>query len=461
MDYPYSNQLGAGAAPDNWHVTGIKSFHLAEQGRRGLTGSTSLEAAKDGRPVTTSDLDGRRDSIPVGKTSSVHHLGSEPMNADGGRAMANGHHKPIYDGSPARHGPPSTSRQQKERPGFATTNIIVDSFDDRDGNSGKEGAFFTDGKRRVDFVIVYEQGLHKAGGEPNNRVGRFIDKDQQRAFFERNLIEAGLNLEEDAHLYESNHLHTPSRNPSRNPSPHPSLRPDVPGPSPRTTLRSTTFVKIHAPFEVLCLQAEKLNLKMPLKMTDPYGDALEADDDDGMEGESVFAQFFRYLGKVLTVFRRKPVHHGAGIVVNLNIVSTSNGHAGDLANGKAARDKQNSGRKKGRIAWPFSRKRMEMYDLGDDPPNTFFTPTQRLEIVWNMLQQARNDPEDEKRRGIERLLDTGVYEKAFALHDGDYKHHPTPGSVPTHHDCQREKLRHIWASWRSIFRRQPLQLIRR
>lgn len=110
------------------------------------------------------------------------------------------------------------------------------------------------------------------------------------------------------------------------------------------------------------------------------------------------------------------------------------------------------------VTWPFQRKRIHKYLLND--VETFFSPTQRMEIVWEILQRSRNDPNDEKRRGVESLLGLGVYHAAFPLHDGDDDPPPTKGR-PDDITCDRHRLKKTWASWGCIFQTQPIELIRR
>ncbi|MFH4977067.1 hypothetical protein AB6A40_003776 [Gnathostoma spinigerum] len=98
--------------------------------------------------------------------------------------------------------------------------------------------YFSDGKRRIDYVLVYEEAkgveCYPSTIEDETDAENNCKKRQKRLIFERNLRKLGLELE---HV-DGKHIN------------------------------NTKFVLIHAPFDVLLRQAENLSLKMPVQRSD-------------------------------------------------------------------------------------------------------------------------------------------------------------------------------------------------
>ena len=59
--------------------------------------------------------------------------------------------------------------------------------------------------------------------------------------------------------------------------------------------------------------------------------------------------------------------------------------------------------------------------LGSDDPDSFFTRAQRSRMVYEILATAPFGKEKKGEVGIERLVDEGVYNAAFPLHDVSMK----------------------------------------
>ena len=55
--------------------------------------------------------------------------------------------------------------------------------------------------------------------------------------------------------------------------------------------------------------------------------------------------------------------------------------------------------------------------LGSDDPDSFFTRAQRSRMVYEILATTPFGKEKKGEVGIERLVDEGVYNAAFPLHD--------------------------------------------
>ena len=55
--------------------------------------------------------------------------------------------------------------------------------------------------------------------------------------------------------------------------------------------------------------------------------------------------------------------------------------------------------------------------LGSDDPDSFFTRAQRSRMVYEILATAAFGKEKKGEVGIERMVEEGVYNAAFPLHD--------------------------------------------
>lgn len=287
--------------------------------------------------------------------------------------------------------------------------------------------FFDDGKRRIDYVLVFE----KDEPEPENkekedeaaagsssvfkrfenlpRIGEAARSDEEREklrlFFESNLVAEGLELEEDVRKEEDG--------------------------------RMTIFIKLHAPWVVLLRQAELLRIKMPLKLKDSF-----VQEPDTLP--PLFSDLDKRFRKIWTRCKEK--------FTEITHRGPDRPHTATVKDGESKAKLEPK-----RVTWAFRRKKLDRFDIGEH--SAFFSPTQRMEMIWELMQKVRNDPDDEKKRGIELLLHTGIYEAAFPLHDAGEE--TVFGAGPLSEWPQRQVLRHSWASWKAIFKHQPLDLVRR
>lgn len=308
--------------------------------------------------------------------------------------------KPPPTGTPPPRGvnPDAVLSQSSPKSGAVT----------KDTGHKPKGTFFNDGRRRIDFVLTYEKMASEdladpSRGGPTSGANRnsakkksssAVDDAKRRQFFLDNLRKAGLELEIDEQQADG-------------------------AKSSSDSVKLLGFVKIHAPWPVLCREAEILRMKMPLILEDLSED--DRNDDHLTERESLWSR-----------------------VWNLRYLEI---HQDDDAKGE-------------RITWPFTRKRMDRFDIAKRGEDGFFTVCQRTEIVWEILQQCRNDPNHEKRRGVEALLEHRVFSDAFPLHDGNYD---VEAGVDTSDNAKlttRQVLYYQWANWKSTFRPQPLNRIR-
>lgn len=101
-----------------------------------------------------------------------------------------------------------------------------------DFNGNPDCLFFNDGKRRIDFILVYEYEESKNGSHKKASVMR--RKKRRREFFEGSLMTDGLHLEMTQSVVDE----------------------------------KLFYVKLHMPFDVLCANAETLHIKLPIKCND-------------------------------------------------------------------------------------------------------------------------------------------------------------------------------------------------
>uniref|UniRef100_A0A8C6WVE2 Anoctamin n=1 Tax=Neogobius melanostomus TaxID=47308 RepID=A0A8C6WVE2_9GOBI len=232
------------------------------------------------------------------------------------------------------------------------------------------GLCFTDGKRRIDYILVYRKSSTQT---------------EKREIFERNIRAEGLHMEKEASLTNSDVI----------------------------------FLKLHAPWDVLCRYAELMNIRMPFRRKIFYKHRRH--------------KFMSRMEKRINKFRgflpRKPMKFTASLP--------------DLEEGES-------------FTAPFSRSRIHHFIIHNK--DSFFNNATRSRIVHHILQRVKYE-EGKNKMGLNRLLNNNSYEAAFPLHEGSYhSKHP----VRTHGaDNQRHLLYECWAWWGVWYKYQPLDLIRR
>uniref|UniRef100_A0A8B9NV21 Anoctamin n=1 Tax=Apteryx owenii TaxID=8824 RepID=A0A8B9NV21_APTOW len=271
----------------------------------------------------------------------------------------------------------------------------------------KYGLYFRDGKRKVDYILVYHYKKSSAGRTLTRRIhhndssarstkqdqplpGKGVhlemvenephvdyhedDKRFRREEYEGNLIEAGLELERDED----------------------------------TKIHGVGFVKIHAPWNVLCREAEFLKLKMPTKKM------YEINQTHGL------------LKKINSVIQKitEPIQP------------------------KVAEHKPQTVK---RLSYAFSREKQHLFDLSDR--DSFFDSKTRSTIVRKGEGRKKETTLLNKRRkcgkyGITSLLANGVYSAAYPLHDVTFL------SV-------LQLLCEEWASYGVFYKYQPIDLVRK
>ncbi|NXO66416.1 ANO6 protein, partial [Phainopepla nitens] len=234
-------------------------------------------------------------------------------------------------------------------------------FDDK-----PDSLFFKDGQRRIDFVLVYEDESKKMTHKRSDRR----KQKRKRQVYESNLINNGLQLEATRSVLDEKLI----------------------------------FVKVHAPWEVLCTYAEVMHIKLPLRHND-----LKTRD-------SAFNWFSR-------LFR-----------VDENIIKPEQEF----------------------FTAPFQKEHLSNFYIQDK--DTFFNPATRSRIVHFILSRVEYATKNNvKKFGINKLLETGIYKAAFPLHDSSFRHLSTDPSCPS----ERYLLYREWAHPKNIFKLQPLDFIRK
>nr|XP_023411297.1 anoctamin-6 isoform X2 [Loxodonta africana] len=103
---------------------------------------------------------------------------------------------------------------------------------------------------------------------------------------------------------------------------------------------------------------------------------------------------------------------------------------------------------------PFEKNRMNDFYIHDR--DTFFNPATRSRIVYFILSRVKYQVRDNVNKfGINKLVSSGIYKAAFPLHDCQFNHRSEDPSCPN----ERYLLYREWAHPRSVYKKQPLDLI--
>ncbi|CAL8405415.1 unnamed protein product [Arctogadus glacialis] len=222
--------------------------------------------------------------------------------------------------------------------------------------SRSSGLCFSDGKCRIDYILVYKKSSNQS---------------EKRDVFERNMRAEGLHMEKESSVTNSDVI----------------------------------FLKLHAPWDVLCRYAELMNIRMPFRME-------------------------KRINKVRGWLPRKPMKFTSDTLPDLE---------------------ENES-----FTAPFSRSRIHHFIIHNK--DTFFNNATRSRIVHHVLQRVKYE-EGKNKIGLNRLLSNSSYEAAFPLHEGSYR---SRNSVRTHGaENHRHLLFECWAWWGVWYKYQPLDLIRR
>uniref|UniRef100_A0A803YDN1 Anoctamin n=1 Tax=Meleagris gallopavo TaxID=9103 RepID=A0A803YDN1_MELGA len=266
----------------------------------------------------------------------------------------------------------------------------------------KYGLYFRDGKRKVDYILVYHykkssagrtltrRALHNDAGARSTKQdplpGKGVqtemgesephadchedDKRFRREEYEGNLVEAGLELEHDED----------------------------------TKIHGVGFVKIHAPWNVLCREAEFLKLKMPTKKMYQIN-----------QTHGLLKKINSVIQKITEPIQPKVAEHKPQTVK--------------------------------RLSYPFSREKQETSRKHDE------VELSSLKIVNNCYAFIF--------QGITSLLANGVYSAAYPLHDVSDLGMYFPYLLS---DTKQFLICYTlmeWASYGVFYKYQPIDLVRK
>ncbi|KAM9854286.1 anoctamin-1 [Aulostomus maculatus] len=167
------------------------------------------------------------------------------------------------------------------------------------------------------------------------------------------------------------------------------------------------FVKIHAPWNVLCREAEFMKLKMPTKRV------YEVKQSGGL-----MEKISSLVNKVV-----EPLHPHVEEHQPKNIKHLSH---------------------------TFSREKQHLFDLSDK--DYFFDSKTRSSIVFEILKRTKCKAK--YSMGITSLLGSGVYTAAYPLHDGDIDEESAEPN-------DRKLLYEEWANYSVFYKYQPIGLVRK
>ncbi|XP_050180514.1 anoctamin-2 [Myiozetetes cayanensis] len=269
---------------------------------------------------------------------------------------------------------------------------------------------FRDSKRKVDYVLAYHyrkrpaRPPHGLGSPERTRPSTALglvsngtgkgrwpglpgvegivlspldaleeERRLQREEYERNLVEAGLEIEKD----------------------------------PENKSQGLSFVRIHAPWQVLSREAELLKIKMPTK-------------------------------------KMYEITEEGGILKTLNEIWCK------LTEPLQPQVPQQENTKMKNLSYPFSREKIYLYNIKDR--DTFFDNATRSRIVREILK--RTPTKARNSMGITTLIANNVYDAAYPLHDGEYEGQNDDTN-------ERKLLYREWARYGVFYKFQPIHLIRK
>ncbi|KAJ8392007.1 hypothetical protein AAFF_G00083170 [Aldrovandia affinis] len=364
--------------------------------------------APPGSETPNSGPDRARVTTAMSESSSIHsdkflYLPHGPSEID--LDMINGVFVPS-DYAEERPETRTTMPQSSSNDKLPVVSSMVEMPQDNMG-----GLYFADGRRKVDYVLVYQcrrhsslhgspgqhrlsiisngsfhiplpQGHDAHGGraEPQVDLGPADPADGERIVireeFESSLLEAGLEIERG-----------------------------------KEKRYGVSFVRLHTPWPVLCREAEFLKVKVPTKKTYEL-----------KQGKGISGTLNAVWQKLNQPFQPKvPQPHDQSHIKYLS-------HS-------------------------FSRDKLHLYNIKHK--DTFFDNTTRSRIVYEILRRT-SCTRSCQTMGISTLIAKGVYDSAFPLHDGDYK---TTGDEVQRND--RQVLHDEWARYGAFYKYQPIDLIRK
>uniref|UniRef100_A0A3P8UL78 Anoctamin n=1 Tax=Cynoglossus semilaevis TaxID=244447 RepID=A0A3P8UL78_CYNSE len=232
----------------------------------------------------------------------------------------------------------------------------------KENSQSQQGLYFQDGQRRVDYVLTYHiKNTHRRDRRARHHQAQTAKAQPSSAVTDVELGNAGENLNghDDNKAFRREEFEGKLRDMGLE------LEKDEEGRIP-----GLGFVKIHAPWNVLCREAEFMKLKMPTKKV------YEVKDCSG-----VMEKINSLVSKAL-----EPLHPHVEESRPKNIKHLSH---------------------------TFSRDKQHLFDLSDK--DSFFDSKTRSSIVFEILKRTKCKAK--YSMGISSLLGSGVYTAAYPLHD--------------------------------------------
>ncbi|GAB1605119.1 anoctamin-4-like isoform X2 [Argonauta hians] len=250
-------------------------------------------------------------------------------------------------------------------------------YKDFDESAEGRKLYFEDGKRRIDYILAWDKHSKNA-----------IESEEARDIFHENLKKEFLELEID------------------------------------TSDSDVDFMKIHAPFKVLCRYAELLKLKVPMKETADLLHFAKQYDEQVVKGDGP-------IKKMQQLWRQ----------VSQKVIAPFNY---DLEVFKPT-PKQ--------YKCPFSRDKDYLFAYPENHEE-IFSQGMRTRIVDYILRRTSfgNQDSESYSCGVKKMISDGYYKSAFPLHEGHWKKH-TKRNI-------RKDLYDNWGHWSQFLKFQPLHYIK-
>ncbi|XP_054602478.1 anoctamin-1 isoform X1 [Nothobranchius furzeri] len=320
--------------------------------------------------------------------------------------------------------PPLTS-DFKQEPHFLRDVIFHGKFKaltPEENASCQHGLFLQDGQKRVDYILTYpvrepsegrcsqrsEQRLtestvtHSACHSPQIQGGDLQLHQLQRrdassavAYVEMGCVEENNNSQEDHRSLKREEFEEKLRKMGLE------IEKDE-----KALVPGVGFVKIHAPWNVLCREAELMKLKMPTKKV--Y---------EVKQSTGVVKTISSLVNKALELLHPHVDEHQ----------QTSIKH----------------------LSHTFSRDKQHLFDLSDK--DNFFDSKTRSSIVFEILKRTKCKADS---AGLSDLLSSCVYIAAYPLHDGGINEESAEPN-------DRKLLYEEWANYSVFYKYQPIGLVRK
>ncbi|XP_053283354.1 anoctamin-1 isoform X1 [Pleuronectes platessa] len=322
-----------------------------------------------------------------------------------------------------------TSKSQQQAPHFLRDVIfhgkfkLLKALTPEENTHCQHGLYFQDGQRRVDYVLTYH--VKKPGGGRScrhsahlltenavarslrrvpharderlrrNQVPRPKDSTSAGADVELGCPGETFNGHEDHKAFRREEFEGKLRDMGLE------LEKDD------TKIPGVGFVKIHAPWKILCREAEFMKLKMPTKKV--Y---------EVKQSSGVMEKISSLVSKAL-----EPLHPHVEEHQPKNIKHLSH---------------------------TFSREKQHLFDFSDK--DSFFDSKTRSSIVFEILKRTKCKAK--YSMGIPSLLGSGVYTAAYPLHDGEINQESAESN-------DRKLLYEEWANYGVFYKYQPIGLVRK